>query len=72
MVILGHVENGVIVPDAPVPLPEGVAVRIEYSDTAMNTLPRRVGGYWKGQVVIAEDFDVMPNDLSNAFGVSAE
>ncbi len=29
MTVLGHIKNGVIVPDQPVVLPEGAAVRVE-------------------------------------------
>jgi prevent-host-death family protein len=30
--------------------------------------PRR-GGQWKGRVRIAEDFDVLPDDIADAFGM---
>jgi prevent-host-death family protein len=29
----------------------------------------RVGGQWKGRVRIAEDFDVLPDDIAAAFGI---
>lgn len=29
----------------------------------------RVGGQWKGQVRMAEDFDSLPDDLADAFGI---
>jgi prevent-host-death family protein len=33
--------------------------------------PRR-GGQWKGRVRIAEDFDVLPDDIAAAFGMEQE
>lgn len=30
----------------------------------------REGGYWRGRVVIAEDFDELPSDLREAFGMT--
>ena len=30
---------------------------------------RRKGGQWKGQVTIAPDFDDMPDDLAESFGM---
>lgn len=71
MVIRGHVQNGVIVPDEPVCLPEGTSVRIEVLDAERRKLKRR-GGMWKGRVVIADDLDVLPPDLAEAFGVGIE
>lgn len=32
----------------------------------------RVGGQWKGRVRIAEDFDALPEDLAEAFGMVDE
>ena len=29
--------------------------------------PRALGGPWKGKVVVAEDFDELPDDLQRAF-----
>jgi predicted DNA-binding antitoxin AbrB/MazE fold protein len=71
MVIRGHFQNGVIVPDEPVSLPEGTSVRIEVVDLEPKKLKRR-GGMWKGQVVIADDFDALPPELAEAFGVGSE
>ena len=71
MVIRGHFQNGVIVPDEPVSLPEGTSVRIEVVDLEPKKLERR-GGMWKGQVVIADDFDALPPELTEAFGVGSE
>jgi hypothetical protein len=33
------------------------------------TQPRQ-GGYWRGRVVIADDFDELPPDLEEAFGLT--
>jgi predicted DNA-binding antitoxin AbrB/MazE fold protein len=71
MVIRGHFQNGVIVPDEPVSLPEGTSVRIEVVDLEPKKLKRQ-GGMWKGQVVIADDFDALPPELAEAFGVGSE
>jgi prevent-host-death family protein len=32
----------------------------------------RKGGQWKGKVRIAEDFDVLPDDIALAFGMEDE
>lgn len=71
MVIRGHFQNGVIVPDEPVSLPEGTTVRIEVVDIEAKKL-KRLGGMWKGRVVIADDFDTLPHELADAFGVGIE
>lgn len=31
----------------------------------------RVGGQWKGRVRIAEDFDALPEDVAEAFGMGS-
>ena len=74
MLVHGHVQGGVIVADEPVTLPEGAAVRIEVlSDVASafsNPTPKgRQGGQWNGQVVIAGDFDDLPDEIAEAFGM---
>ncbi len=71
MVIRGHFHNGVIVPDEPVSLPEGTSVRIEVVEIQPEKL-KRSGGMWKGRVVIADDFDKLPPELADAFGVGIE
>lgn len=72
MVLYGHVRNGVVVLDTPHELPEGVPVKIELVAPAENPQPpeqnQRQGGQWQGQVVIASDFDELPDDLADAFG----
>jgi len=32
----------------------------------------RQGGQWKGCVRIAEDFDILPNDIAAAFGIEPQ
>ncbi len=71
MVQHGHVHNGVIVPEAPENLPEGATVRIEVIE-AGSVPPEakpRIGGLWKGRVRIADDFDELPADIAEAFGM---
>ncbi len=74
MTIRGKVQDGVIVPDQS--LPEGVQVQIEVvpnvdSPTPIKK-PRRQGGMWKGKIWIADDFDVLPDDIADAFGMSPQ
>ena len=71
MILTGHVHNGVVVPDQAGELPEGAAVRIELltMEKAEKSVSKRVGGAWNGQVQIADDFNDLPDDLSEAFGV---
>ena len=71
MILTGQVHNGVVVPDKPLELPEGATVRIELlpnANTGKSNAPR-VGGIWNGQVQIAEDFDQLPDDLAETFGI---
>jgi hypothetical protein len=71
MIIQGHVQNGVIVPDTPTELQEGAAVRIELLPAGPpEPRPRRQGGQWRGRVHIADDFDALPPDLAEAFGAT--
>lgn len=69
MVIRGRFQNGVIVPDKPVNLPDGTKVKIEVIESDQQTAERRRGGMWNGRVVVSEDFDSLPPDLANAFGI---
>ena len=71
MILTGHVHNGMVVPDEPLELPEGASVRIELLPIASpgKSNSPRVGGIWKGQVQIAQDFDQLPDDLAEAFGI---
>ena len=72
MTLKGRVQNGVVIPEESDELPEGAEVRIEIVDGSAATAVRRRGGFWKGQVRIAEDFDDLPGDLTEAFGIDAE
>ncbi len=72
MTVLGHVRNGAIVLDQPLQVPEGTVARVELltSNQSGSTPPqRRQGGLWKGRVVIAPDFDLLPDDIQEAFGM---
>lgn len=74
MVVRGHIHNGVVVLDEPVALPEGCLVRVEVVGSPESAPPAagppRLGGQWKGQVVIGADFDELPADLADALGMS--
>ena len=72
MTVLGHVRNGTIVLDQPLKAPEGTVVRVEVltpSQSGKIPLQPRQGGQWKGRVVIAPDFDLLPDDIQEAFGM---
>lgn len=74
MVLNGHVQNGVVVPDPPAALPEGALVRIEVlpaASTQGEISTPRPGGQWKGKVSLSGDFDTLPDDLAEAFGLRA-
>lgn len=66
--IRAHVRNGVIIPDSPAELPEGAEVRVEVIQEAPPQ-SKRQGGWWRGQVVIADDFNELPDDIAEAFGM---
>ena len=74
MVVQGVVHNGVVVPNEPLTVPEGTHVTIEiatpdigHSDPSM---PPRQGGWLNGQVTIAPDFDELPDEIREAFGMN--
>lgn len=73
MVLLGHVRNGMIVADDPIPLPEGASVRIEVvvENTAKHLISKepRQGGQYAGQIVMAPDFDEWPTDIQESLGI---
>lgn len=71
MEVRGHFQNGVIVLDEPVSVPEGTTVKVEFVEPNV-AKSKRQGGMWKGRVVIADDFDTLPPDLADAFGVGIE
>lgn len=70
MTVRGHVKNGVIVLDESVPLPEGAYVQVEVLSPVEPLLssPARQGGWWKGKVEIAPDFDELPDEIAESFG----
>lgn len=73
MTLTGRVQNGVVVFDQPLQVPDGTVARVDLlnPDQTKTTPPRpRKGGQWKGQVFIAPDFDILPNDIQEAFGMN--
>jgi hypothetical protein len=71
MTLRGHVKNGVIVLDEAAQLPEGTEVRVEAVATSTSEKkPPRVGGQLRGKIWIADDFDELPEDLREAFGMN--
>lgn len=72
MTMIGYVRNGVVVFDQPLPVPDGTVARVDLltanQDASSSPQPRQ-GGQWKGQVVIAPDFDNLPDDIEDAFGM---
>jgi len=72
MVQHGHVHNGLIVPEVPEGVPEGATVVLEVIPTGSSTpaAKPRIGGVRKGKVRIADDFDELPPDIAEAFGMS--
>ncbi len=72
MTLTGHVRNGVVVFDQPLQVPDGTVVRVDLptpSRIASAPPQPRQGGQWKGRVVIAPDFDLLPDDLQEALGM---
>lgn len=72
MTLTGHVRNGVVVFDQPLQVPDGTVVRVDLptlSRIASASPQPRQGGQWKGRVVIAPDFDLLPDDLQEALGM---
>lgn len=71
MVQHGHVHNGLIIPEAPEKLPEGATVLIEVIEAGASipAAKPRIGGIWKGKVRLADDFDELPPDIADAFGI---
>ena len=70
----GQIQNGAIVPDQPLSLPEGTRVQfalVSTEDVATNGIPRK-GGQLNGQIQIADDFDDLPTDIADAFGMESE
>jgi prevent-host-death family protein len=61
--LIEHAMNGeeVIIAKAGQPMVRLVPIVADHSP--------REGGQWKGRVRIAEDFDILPDDIAAAFGV---
>ncbi len=74
MVVQGVVHNGVVIPNEPLGVPEGTQVRIEITipeiDAIDESIAPRQGGWLKGQVIIAPDFDELPNEIRESFGMN--
>ncbi len=72
MVFSGHIQDGAIVPDEPITLPEGSQVLIQLKEEAEPATPLkpRQGGQCRGQIFIADDFDELPDDIAEAFGMN--
>ena len=74
MGVQGVVHNGVVVPNEPLMVPEGTHVTIEIENAKIDKMDAsfapRQGGWLKGQVIIAPDFDELPDELREAFGMN--
>ena len=73
MTVMGHVRNGVVVFDQPLQVPDGTVARVDLlapNQVATASPQPRQGGLWKGRVVIAPDFDLLPDDIQEAFGMN--
>ncbi len=74
MVVQGVVHNGVVVPSEPLTVPEGTHVTIEIATSDLgqtdSSVAPRQGGWLKGQVSIAPDFDDLPDEIREAFGMN--
>ena len=69
---MGQVRDGRIVFDEPLHVPDGTVARVDFLPPAPTTAAppeQRRGGQWKGRVVVAPDFDVLPDDLREALGM---
>ncbi len=64
MTLTGHVENGTVVLDQPVSLPNGTPVRVEVVDDRAARPARPAPGLGKGSILyIAPDFDDTPEEF---------
>ncbi len=66
MTITGQIRDGMMVPDEPLGMAQGVRVQIVLSQEQCGSR-RRQGGWLKGQSHIADDFDHLPDDIVEAF-----
>jgi hypothetical protein len=65
--------GGVVVPDRALGVPEPARVEIEVSAPDQPVAPQpRQGGWWHGQVQIAPDFNELPRDIAESFGMDDE
>ena len=69
MIIGGVIRSGVVVPDRPLALAEGTRVQIEVAEAESVVPQKRRGGWWRGQVRMSGDFDELPEDIRQAFGM---
>ena len=70
----GRIKNGAIVPDQPLSLPDGTRVQfalVSPKDSNGQETPRQ-GGQLNGQIKIADDFDSLPTNIAEAFGMKSE
>lgn len=74
MIDQGVFQNGVVVPNEPLKVPEGTAVTIEIAasnnEQPESTMEPRQFGWWAGQVTIEPDFDELPDEIREAFGMN--
>ena len=72
MVVQGIVQDGIVIPKEPLSVPEGTQVTIEIapSEQANVSMTPRQGGWLKGQVMISPDFDELPEEIREAFGMN--
>jgi len=64
MSLNGHIENGMVVLDQPVSLPNGTPVRVEVVDEPAARSARPAPGLGKGGILyIAPDFDDTPEEF---------
>jgi len=72
MTVKGRVQNAIVILDEPDSLPEGAEVGVEVVESSEAPVQRRRGGMWKEQIRIADDFDELPDDLADGFGMRPE
>jgi hypothetical protein len=69
----GQIQNGAIIPDQPLQYPNGTRVNFEVHQVTSTQCQRlRQYGQLRGRIKIASDFDVLPDNIATAFGVSSE
>ena len=69
MTFQGHIQNGVVILEEALTLPDGTPVRVEVVETAQQEGQQRHGGQYAGQIWMAPDFDQWPADLQEALGM---